>query len=149
MPELFLEVPAFGNRCLRRNGQTSIPPCIVAPIEHVNIVVAEEFEKPEQPRRPHSGDVVIYDYSAIVVYAFCLDQVFDHPQERFERFRPRIDQRDAKNVKASRAWDMTIRVSLRWSQIHESQLRVMKSGFQLINGPEQVRVRIRHRFPST
>src|SRR6266850_1154377 len=146
MPGLSFEVAAFGDRGLRRNRQTRVSPGVVTAVEHVNIVVAEEFQKPEQPRGSHSGDIVINHDGAIVVDPLSLDQVFDHPKERFERFRPRIDQRDSKYVKASRAWDMTVRVSLRWSQIHENQPGIVETGFQLIYGPEQVWIRIHHRF---
>ena len=112
----------------------------------MNIVVAEEFQKPEQPRGSHSGDIVVSHDGAIVVYALSLDQMFDHPKERFERFRPRVDQRDSEYVKASRAWNMTVRVSLRRSHVHENQPGIVGTGFQLINGPEQVWICVSHRF---
>ena len=73
------EIAGLGNDRLLRDGKTRVAPGIEAAVQHMDSVVPEEFQKPEQPRRAHSRNVVIDDNVAVVVHPFSLDQMFDHP----------------------------------------------------------------------
>jgi len=78
-PSLHFEIAARWNSRLLGYRQPRVSPCIESAIQHVNRIVAEEFEEPKQPRRAHSGNIVINDDLTITVYALRLDEVLDHP----------------------------------------------------------------------
>ena len=126
------------------DGIAGIAPCIEPAVEHVNLMVAEEFEKPEQPCGTHSGDVVIDDNVAVAVHAFGLDEMFDDPHECRKRLRPRIDERNSKDIETPGTGNVTVCVSFGRPHVHNDHLRIRQSVFQISGGPQQIRIRVGH-----
>ena len=134
-PLLHLEIAGFRNAGFVRCRQTGCGPGIEAAVQHMNILVSEEFQEPEKACRSHSGDVVVDDDGAVGVHAFGLNQVFDDPQEGLQRLRAGVDQADAEDIEASRARNVTVGVGFRRPQVHDDEPWVRSAAQQLIHRP--------------
>src|SRR5262249_53277721 len=78
------------------------------------------------------------------VHALCLNKVFDHPKERFQRLRSGIDEADPENIEAPGPRNMSICVGLWSAHVHDKELRIGEAALQLVHGPQQGRIHILH-----
>ena len=107
-----------------RARQTRCFPRLEASVEEVHVIVSKEFQKPEKSGGTHSGNVVVSNDRAVAVDAFCLNQVFDCPEKRFESLRPGVDQTDTENIEAPGARDVTIGIIFRRPHVHQYKFRI-------------------------
>src|SRR5215467_2693618 len=115
----------------------------------MHVIVSEELQKPKQTGGSHSCDLVVGDNGAVVVDAFRLNQVFDHPKEGFKRLGPCINQTNSENIEAARHGNVAVRVRFRGTHVHEDELRIGETAFQFVHRPQQVGIRVVHHFFSS
>src|SRR5438093_10763031 len=144
-PGLHFEIAGLWNRCFMGDRQTCSLPGVEPAVENMHIMMSEEFQKPKQTRRSHSCNVVVCDNGAVVVHALCLNQVFDHPKERFKRLWPGVDKADSENIEAPGAGNVSVGIGFWRAHVHENELRIGEATFQVVHGPQQVRICIVHR----
>ena len=71
--------------------------------------------------------------------------MFDHPKERFKRLWPGVDKADSENIEAPGAGNVSVGIGFWRAHVHENELRIGEATFQVVHGPQQVRICIVHR----
>src|SRR5262249_4627328 len=127
-PLFHFKIPGLGNNdSFMSDRQSRRLPGGESAVQHVNVLVAEEFKKPEQARGTHAGDIVVDDNGAVGVDALRLNQVLDEPQVGFERFGPGIDKAYPEDVETSRSRNVPVGVRFGRPQIEYDEPWILKS----------------------
>src|SRR5688572_389885 len=134
-PRFLLEVTRSRNHRFMSYRQARGSPCVETTVEDTKVLVAEEFEEPEQASRAHSSGVIVNDDFAVRVDALGLNQMLDDPEERIQRLLSRVDKADPKDIEAARARYGAVGVGFRRPEIQDNQVRVLKVARKFFRRP--------------